>query len=143
MWDLGQTITRMLKNWLATTEVEKQIANKPWEFMCGYWYAWTLSIFVLTLTVGFILPTILPLGCIFFFFRYWVDKYNISTKRYDWGPVDLHGVLGSAVVRKINKAVAILWLGVGGTLLLESQMRKPDLIDKHPAFCVVGVIFVL
>lgn len=143
MWDLGQTTRRMINKFRATTEEERKLADTPEEFPCGYWYAWTLSIFVLTLTVGFILPTILPLGCMFFFFRYWVDKYNITTKRYAWGPVDLHGILGSAVVRKIRVSVAFLWSAVGGTLLLEAFMRKIHFIEDHPTFHFVGGIFLL
>merc|ERR1719506_1062348 len=87
--------------------------HATWEFARGYWYAWTLSILFLMLSVGPIVPSLWPVGAIFFFLRYLVDMHNIRSGRYEFGVVDVDGTLGATAVRRIKQGVAKVWMIAG------------------------------
>lgn len=51
--------------------------TETWTFDFGYWYAFNTSMLALILTFSVTVPLILPLGSLYFFLRYYIDKYNL------------------------------------------------------------------
>ncbi|KAI4835189.1 CSC1-like protein [Plasmodium brasilianum] len=51
--------------------------TSAWSFDFGYWYGLNTTILALILTFSVAVPFILPLGSLYFFLRYYIDKYNL------------------------------------------------------------------
>lgn len=97
---------------LAVTDRQKIDFQKPWEFFWGYWYAWTLSVFALGITMSVACPGTLLIGALFFFTKYNVDKYNLDNGIYACG-TDVEGGLAVRVVCYIRVVVAMWWFAMG------------------------------
>ncbi|CAJ1337006.1 unnamed protein product [Effrenium voratum] len=83
----------------------------PWEFSYGYWYAFSIGIIALGFGMGIYVPSLLPCAAMFFFMRYFVDKYNIG-----------HGVYSPGVesLGSFSRTVRIML-----------EARKPVHVSKH------------
>ena len=57
-------------------EESNERSNK-WYFEIGYQQSFSISIFALIFIFACIMPIALPLGCVFFGLKYYIDKYNM------------------------------------------------------------------
>jgi hypothetical protein len=106
------TVRWFQMNFLAVTNRDKKKFQEPWPFYWGYWYAWTLSIFALGLIMSVACPSTLPIAALFFFVKYWVDKYNLNNSVYACG-TDVEGGLAIRVVYYLRFVVAFWWFAMG------------------------------
>jgi len=80
--DVGQNIWRWWKLRSAITEVEVENALKRWEYDFGYWYSARLTILAIVFIYSVFVPLVVPLGILFFFLSYLVDRRNFEHKIY-------------------------------------------------------------
>mmetsp|Transcript_58913 Transcript_58913/g.140610 ORF Transcript_58913/g.140610 Transcript_58913/m.140610 type:complete len:956 (+) Transcript_58913:165-3032(+) len=143
---ISQHLSRWIKRtFVAITQRERDLASEPWPFYWGYWYAWTLSIFSLGITVSVSCPSTLPLTAVFFLVKYGVDKYNLETGVYASG-TDIEGTLAFRVVRYLRFIVALWWVAIGACAYAISKFEAfshhqlLNDIEKHSLW-VSGIMF--
>eukprot|EP00927_Polykrikos_kofoidii_P069614 TRINITY_DN6515_c0_g2_i1.p1 TRINITY_DN6515_c0_g2~~TRINITY_DN6515_c0_g2_i1.p1 ORF type:complete len:880 (-),score=102.41 TRINITY_DN6515_c0_g2_i1:361-2943(-) len=91
---------------------DRQRTATPWTFYWGYWYAWSLSIFAIGVSMGVPCPGSLALVSVYFFIRYAVDKHNLDTGVYTLS-TDTEGSLAVRVVRYLRVTVGWWWFVMG------------------------------
>lgn len=69
--------TRKFKKWVSSEYTDDNWEFKEWFFNIGYSVPYNASIFTLVLVFSTIVPLVLPLGCVFFYVKYVLDKYNL------------------------------------------------------------------
>ena len=69
--------TKKFKNWVNYEFKEENWEFKNWFFNIEYSVPYNASVFTLILMFSTVVPLILPLGSIFFYVKYMLDKYNI------------------------------------------------------------------
>ncbi|PFH38599.1 hypothetical protein BESB_009410 [Besnoitia besnoiti] len=105
---------------------------KKYPFDIGYAYAQALSVFALVVMFSVVMPLIMPLGVLYFCFRFYVDKYNYMYHVYANIDFNSDGRLAVTAIRYMLFAVSFMqfamagffisqddpWLPVGGGLML-------------------------
>ncbi|CAE7243238.1 Ethe1, partial [Symbiodinium natans] len=123
----------------------------PWSFSYGYWYAFSMGILALGFGMGIYVPSLLPCAGMFFAIRYWVDRYNITSRAYGLG-VESLGSFSRSVQRMLKMTVSVWWIGIGSGVLLymhtffenEWDSPVPRVVVKGLAssLTVLGVLIV-
>ncbi|KYN98283.1 putative membrane protein [Plasmodium gaboni] len=80
-----------------------------WTFDFGYWYGFNTSILALILTFSVAVPFILPLGSLYFFLRYYIDKYNLIYEICRTN-LDSHGAVVRTAIKFMLFSVAFFQL---------------------------------
>ncbi|KJP87583.1 hypothetical protein AK88_02751 [Plasmodium fragile] len=80
-----------------------------WSFDFGYWYGFNTTILALILTFSVAVPFILPLGSLYFFLRYHVDKYNLIYEVCRTN-LDSHGAIIRTAIKFMLFSVAFFQL---------------------------------
>ncbi|EUD64633.1 hypothetical protein C922_04979 [Plasmodium inui San Antonio 1] len=83
--------------------------TSPWTFDFGYWYGFNTTILALILTFSVAVPFILPLGSLYFFFRYHIDKYNLIYEICRTN-LDSHGAIIRTAIKFMLFSVAFFQL---------------------------------
>jgi hypothetical protein len=97
---LPQFMVKKFRVFLASTEYEKFYASLIKKYFdYGFNYSFSITVFVLTLCFSTTIPLIAPFGCLFFYIKYFVDKYNLLFVY----PVEFesHGNIGFIVLKFI------------------------------------------
>ena len=68
----------MRQKGLLEEEQEKKGPTDVYFFDIGYNIAFNQIIYIMVFTYGLISPCILMLGCLYFSFKYFIDKYNLT-----------------------------------------------------------------
>ncbi|CRG97130.1 conserved Plasmodium membrane protein, unknown function [Plasmodium gallinaceum] len=92
--------------------IVKKITKKEigaWTFDFGYWYGFNTSILALILTFSVAVPFILPLGSLYFFLRYYIDKYNLIYEICRTN-LDSHGAVVRTAIKFMLFSVAFFQL---------------------------------
>lgn len=95
---LPQFILKKLRILIAQTDYEKFYASLIKKYFdYGFNYSFSITVFVLTLCFSTTIPLIAPFGCLFFYIKYFVDKYNLLFVY----PVEFesHGNIGFIVIK--------------------------------------------
>jgi len=95
---LPQFIVKKLRILIAQTDYEKFYASLIKKYFdYGFNYSFSITVFVLTLCFSTTVPLIVPFGCLFFYLKYFVDKYNLLFVY----PVEFesHGNIGFIVLK--------------------------------------------
>lgn len=95
---LPQFFVKKIRVFLASTEYEKFYASLIKKYFdYGFNYSFSITVFVLTLCFSTTIPLIAPFGCLFFYIKYFVDKYNLLFVY----PVEFesHGNIGFIVLK--------------------------------------------
>ncbi|CAD7965262.1 unnamed protein product [Amoebophrya sp. A25] len=122
---VSQAAYRLFMNtFVAVTEMEKDVANTPWAFDWGYWYAWSLVIFFQALLWSPTVPWMTPLACLLFYMKYKTDKYNLFYKQQESGGVEK---LLPIVVQAMILAVACMQFFLSGWLFV----KVVPLLENH------------
>jgi hypothetical protein len=93
-------IMKKVRVLLASTDYEKFYASLIKKYFdYGFNYSFSITVFVLTLCFSTTIPLIAPFGCLFFYIKYFVDKYNLLFVY----PVEFesHGNIGFIVLKFI------------------------------------------
>ncbi|VWU52074.1 conserved membrane protein, unknown function [Hepatocystis sp. ex Piliocolobus tephrosceles] len=85
------------------TLTKKEIS--PWSFDFGYWYGFNTTMLALILTFSVAVPLILPLGSLYFFLRYYIDKYNLIYEVCKTN-LDSHGAIVKTAIKFMLFSVA-------------------------------------
>ncbi|CAE7342959.1 TMEM63A [Symbiodinium natans] len=88
---------------------------EPWIFAWGYWYAFTLAILTTAVSLGVLMPSLLPCGALFFAMKYRIDKHILSVRGYLCGP-ESQGLFIPRVLFIMRMIVAGFWLVIGSSL---------------------------
>ncbi|CAK9010553.1 CSC1-like protein 1 (Transmembrane protein 63A) [Durusdinium trenchii] len=72
-------LPQLFVRWLTSTP-------EPWNFAWGYWYAATLGILTTAVSLGVLVPSLLPIAALFFAMKYCVDSHILNTRAYRCGP---------------------------------------------------------
>ncbi|ANQ11036.1 Uncharacterized protein PCOAH_00051620 [Plasmodium coatneyi] len=80
-----------------------------WSFDFGYWYGFNTTILALILTFSVAVPFILPLGSLYFFLRYYIDKYNLIYEVCRTN-LDSHGAIIRTAIKFMLFSVAFFQL---------------------------------
>lgn len=112
--------TKLLKMLLlkiyAVSDRERDLCREPAVFAWGYWYAWTLSVVALGLSMSSIIPGTLPVATLFFTLKGFVDRYNLN--RGVWVlDSENHGIFTIYVVYYMRVIVAAWWMLMGSACL--------------------------
>jgi hypothetical protein len=97
---LPQFFVKKFRVFIASTEYEKFYASLIKKYFdYGFNYSFSITVFVLTLCFSTTIPLIAPFGCLFFYIKYFVDKYNLLFVY----PVEFesHGNIGFIVLKFI------------------------------------------
>lgn len=97
---LPQYLMKKLRILLARTDYEKFYASLIKKYFdYGFNYSFSITVLVLTLCFSTTIPLIAPFGCLFFYIKYFVDKYNLLFVY----PVEFesHGNIGYIVLKFI------------------------------------------
>ncbi len=95
---LPQYFVKKFRVLIASTDYEKFYASMIKKYFdYGFNYSFSITVFVLTLCFSTTIPLIAPFGCLFFYIKYFVDKYNLLFVY----PVEFesHGNIGYIVLR--------------------------------------------
>eukprot|EP00927_Polykrikos_kofoidii_P008098 TRINITY_DN1334_c1_g1_i1.p1 TRINITY_DN1334_c1_g1~~TRINITY_DN1334_c1_g1_i1.p1 ORF type:complete len:997 (+),score=93.17 TRINITY_DN1334_c1_g1_i1:128-3118(+) len=84
---------------------------RPPDFDWGYWYAWSMSIFTMSLVVSVGMPAMLPLAFLFFCIRYYVDLSNFKRGAVST-TVKMDSTLPLSVSEHMVFAVFLFWLSM-------------------------------
>ena len=60
-----------------SNKAHKDVRSNKWYFEIGYQQSFSIAIFSVTFVFAWIIPLIVPVGCLFFFLKYYIDKYNM------------------------------------------------------------------
>lgn len=75
---LPQYFVKKFRVFIASTDYEKFYASLIKKYFdYGYNYSYSITVFILTLTFSSTIPLILPFGALFFYIKYFIDKYNL------------------------------------------------------------------
>jgi len=69
--------TKKFKKWVSNEYKDEHWEFQEWFFNISYSIPYNLAIFTLVLIFSTIVPLILPLGSVFFYIKYLLDKYNL------------------------------------------------------------------
>ncbi|GAW83866.1 hypothetical protein, conserved [Plasmodium gonderi] len=83
--------------------------TSAWTFDFGYWYGFNTTILALILTFSVAVPFILPLGSLYFFLRYYIDKYNLIYEVCRTN-LDSHGAIIRTAIKFMLFSVAFFQL---------------------------------
>ncbi|KMZ84746.1 hypothetical protein PVBG_00526 [Plasmodium vivax Brazil I] len=83
--------------------------TSAWTFDFGYWYGFNTTILALILTFSVAVPFILPLGSLYFFLRYYIDKYNLIYEICRTN-LDSHGAIIRTAIKFMLFSVAFFQL---------------------------------
>ncbi|CXJ29545.1 conserved Plasmodium protein, unknown function [Plasmodium berghei] len=92
---------------IVKTVTKKEI--NTWTFDFGYWYGFNTTILALILTFSVAVPFILPLGSLYFFLRYYIDKYNLIYEVCRTN-LDSHGAIIRTAIKFMLFSVAFFQL---------------------------------
>ncbi|SCM26997.1 conserved Plasmodium protein, unknown function [Plasmodium chabaudi chabaudi] len=92
---------------IVKTVTKKEIST--WTFDFGYWYGFNTTILALILTFSVAVPFILPLGSLYFFLRYYIDKYNLIYEVCRTN-LDSHGAIIRTAIKFMLFSVAFFQL---------------------------------
>merc|ERR1712096_1810 len=141
--DVSQILGKVVLAPFCVTTREKEANRKPWPFAWGYWYAWTLSLMLLTMLSGCCVPAVFPVATVFFFVKFAVDRYNLSAGRYA-ASTDAVGTLGVVAVRDMRNAVGIGWLIMGSLCCVAGKVfPELDTIGDNVVLMTTGVFIVI
>eukprot|EP00927_Polykrikos_kofoidii_P069613 TRINITY_DN6515_c0_g1_i1.p1 TRINITY_DN6515_c0_g1~~TRINITY_DN6515_c0_g1_i1.p1 ORF type:complete len:882 (-),score=125.38 TRINITY_DN6515_c0_g1_i1:189-2756(-) len=149
---VSQNIYRFCRSiFLDVTPRDRQKTAMPWTFHWGYWYAWSLSVFAIGITMSIPCPGSLALVSVFFLVRYAVDKRNLDTGVYTLN-TDIEGCLAVRVVRYLRVIVGLWWFMMGlcayvGKMFGLVAVATPDGKQQMPqaglSLMVLGVVTML
>ncbi len=75
---LPQFFVKKFRVLIASSDYEKFYASLVKKYFdYGYNYSFSITVFMLTLCFSTTIPLITPFGSLFFFFKYFIDKYNL------------------------------------------------------------------
>lgn len=75
---LPQYFVKRFRIFIASTDYEKFYASLIKKYFdYGYNYSYSLTVFILTLIFSSTIPLIVPFGALFFYIKYFIDKYNL------------------------------------------------------------------
>ena len=60
-----------------SNKTHKEVRSNKWYFEIGYQQSFSIAVFALTFVLAWIIPLTLPIGWLFFFLKYYIDKYNM------------------------------------------------------------------
>lgn len=69
--------TKKFKKWVNNEYKEENWQFQEWFFNIGYSVPYNSAIFTMVLVFSTIAPLVLPLGAVFFYLKYLLDKYNL------------------------------------------------------------------
>jgi len=115
--DVTQVLAKAISRRLSLTQREQLELRTPWPFAWGYWYAWTLSIFFMSLLMGGCIPAMHLMAAAFFCLRYLVDRYNLENRVFVCA-TDAEGSLALTAVRDMKVAVGFCWVVLGALAVL-------------------------
>jgi len=93
---------------------------EAWPFPWGYWYAWSMSILVVSLAMSVLMPTQILLATLFFFLLRRVHKECLKTGVFQM-KFDMDAVAEISIACWILRGVSIFWILMG--LFFFSQPR--------------------
>ncbi|CBZ53423.1 hypothetical protein NCLIV_032100 [Neospora caninum Liverpool] len=99
--------------------------RRKYPFDIGYAYAQALSVFTLVLMFSVVVPLILPLGILYFCFRFKVDKYNYMFHVYADLDFNSNGHLAVTAIKYMLFAVAFLQFAMAGFFVSQDDTWMP------------------
>lgn len=69
--------TKKFKKWVNNEYSDENWEFQEWFFNIGYSVPYNASIFTMVLVFSTVVPLVLPLGSVFFYVKYLLDKYNL------------------------------------------------------------------
>ncbi|KYF46182.1 hypothetical protein TGARI_232120B, partial [Toxoplasma gondii ARI] len=99
--------------------------RRKYPFDIGYAYAQALSAFTLVLMFSVVVPLILPLGILYFCFRYQVDKYNYMFHVYADLDFNSNGTLAVTAIKYMLFAVSFMQFAMAGFFLSQDDTWMP------------------
>lgn len=137
---IPQLIIRACARRAAKTARESIEAEVPIVFAWGYWYAWTISVFALSICMSSTVPSSLPCATFFFTVQHWVDKYNLTRGVYGHGPdIEHQNMLATRVLHYLRAVISVWWGVVGAMFLLRTYDLQKDW-DSPVRFQIVQFI---
>lgn len=82
--------------------------DEPWAFAWGYWYAWSMSVLVVSLVMGVVMPTQLLLAVLFFWLTKHAHRDNFENQVFDVS-FDMDGDAEISIACTMVKATGIFW----------------------------------
>jgi len=119
--DITQVLAKAIGRRMALTPRERLELREPWPFAWGYWYAWTLSIFFMSLLMGGCIPAMHLMAAAFFCLRYLVDRNNLENQVFVCA-TDAEGHLALTAIRDMKVAVGFCWLMLGALAVLSRRL---------------------
>jgi len=101
-------LPQLCMRWLTSTP-------EPWNFAWGYWYAFTLGILSTAVSIGVLVPSLLPIGALFFAMKYCIDTRILSERAYLCGP-ESQGLFLPRVLFIMRMIVVGSWFVLGTSL---------------------------
>eukprot|EP00927_Polykrikos_kofoidii_P066018 TRINITY_DN61698_c0_g1_i1.p1 TRINITY_DN61698_c0_g1~~TRINITY_DN61698_c0_g1_i1.p1 ORF type:complete len:994 (+),score=145.79 TRINITY_DN61698_c0_g1_i1:74-3055(+) len=127
-----------------------RFGRTPVCFAWGYWYAWSMSIMYLTLTIGVAVPAALPIAALFFLLTHAVHGANLRRNMFETFEMD-QLIEGKIAVSMIN-SVAFFWTAIAwyfyarckgtmdGTGSVSLSLPFLKALPGSPAVLAVGAI---
>eukprot|EP00435_Cladocopium_sp_Y103_P021254 s3217_g5.t1 len=101
-------LPQLFMRWLTSTP-------EPWNFAWGYWYAFTLGILTTAVSIGVLVPSLLPLAATFFAMKYCIDRHILRDRAYLCGP-ESQGLFLPRVLFIMRMIVVGSWFFLGTSL---------------------------
>jgi len=115
---IPQTVATKYHLAFAVIERDEVMANRRWPFDFGFWYACCLSAFYICISFSVVVPLILPCGTIFFFLKYYLDRYNFAHGVF---AVDMEsqGALARAVEKYMWSGISFFHFCMSGAFIVQ------------------------
>lgn len=129
-------IVKKFKSFIASNDLDKLypfIIKKNFDF--GYNYSFGCIVFLMILIFSTTIPIIVPFGCLFFYIKYYVDKYNLLF----FYPVEFDGVgtLADIVIKLMIFAVFLFQIVLSGLFYVLN-----DRIDSYITYISIGYMLI-
>lgn len=129
-------IVKKFKTFIASNDLDKLyplIIKKNFDF--GYNYSFGCIVFLMILIFSTTIPIIVPFGCLFFYIKYYVDKYNLLF----FYPVEFDGVgtLADIVIKLMIFAVFLFQIVLSGLFFVLN-----DRIDNYITYISIGYMLI-
>lgn len=111
--DLVQRLFQVVGKAMALSDRGRQEAEEPWPFAWGYWYAYMLSLMMIGMCICTWVPLTLPIACILFSLKHFVDGKLLKDGTYSLGSSAEDCDFVPAVLRRWRSAAAWLWILAG------------------------------
>lgn len=147
MMQIPQYLCRAFARKAAITLREHVEAEQPWRFAWGYWYAWTLSMFTISLCLSSVIPGTLPCAALLFTIQHVVDRHNLTYGIYLHGTLECENQFVIRALHYLRCIVATWWMIMGISFFLSAHEQHAcgEWNIGVPFWCVeaVGVLLVV